>query len=58
MSASEETNDEPGAEPEAADAEPRAGRLPDGGHPVPLFLRDLNDGRKGNAQDEKDEAGE
>lgn len=30
----------------------------DGVHEVPLFLRDGSDGRKGDAQDEKDEAGE
>jgi hypothetical protein len=58
MSASEETNDESVVGPEKVDDGPRAGRTPDGGHPVPLFLRDLNDGRKGDAQDEKDETGE
>ncbi len=30
----------------------------DGGREVPLFLRDKSDGRKDNAQDEKDEVGE
>jgi hypothetical protein len=30
----------------------------DGGQEVPLFLRDLSDGQKGNPQDEKDEVGE
>jgi hypothetical protein len=34
------------------------GRPADGAHEVPLFLRDRSDGRKGDAQDEKDEAGE
>ena len=37
---------------------PPAGRLPDAGHEVPLFLRDRSDGQRGNAQDEKDETGE
>lgn len=41
------------------DKAPRpGGRLPDGGDEVPLFLRDKSDGRKGNAQDEKDEMAE
>jgi hypothetical protein len=61
MSANEKTNEESGEGPEtvnADDAERRTGQTPDAGHPVPLFLRDLSDGRKGNAQDEKDETGE
>ena len=58
MSANEKTSDESGEGPEtvnADNAERHTGQTPDGGHPVPLFLRDLSDGRKGNAQDEKDE---
>ena len=61
MGANEKTNDEPGEAPEtvnADNAERHTGQIPDGGHPVPLFLRDRSDGRKDNAQDEKDEAGE
>lgn len=58
MSASEQ----PKADAERASAEDesrRPGRRsPDGGHEVPLFLRDGSDGRKGNAQDKKDEIGE
>ena len=58
MSASEqpETERERGAE---EDKGRRPGARPaDGVHEVPLFLRDRSDGRKGNAQDEKDETGE
>jgi hypothetical protein len=58
MSANEKTNDESGEGPETVKAERHTGQIPDGGHPVPLFLRDGSDGRKGNAQDEKDETGE
>lgn len=48
------------AEREAAEDKARrpAGRPPDRGQEAPLFLRDRSDGRKGNAQDEKDEIGE
>jgi hypothetical protein len=58
MSASEKPNDESGEEPETVNAEQHTSQTPDSGHPVPLFLRDGSDGRKGNAQDEKDETGE
>jgi hypothetical protein len=34
------------------------GNVPDEEHTVPLFLREGSDGRKGDAQDEKDEVGE
>lgn len=54
MSASEE----PRREAKADKARPPAGNVPDEEHPVPLFLRDGADGRKGDAQDEKDEVGE
>jgi hypothetical protein len=58
MGASEQTKDdaERAAEevqPTGHDAEP-----PDGAHEVPLFLRGMSDGPKGNAQDEKDGVGE
>lgn len=35
-----------------------AEKPPHGGHEVPLFLRGISDGSKGNAQDEKDSVGE
>lgn len=63
MSASEQ----PEIEAQSGAAEDEAGRhggqrhggqRPDGVHEVPLFLRGRNDGRKGDAQDEKDEMGE
>jgi hypothetical protein len=58
MNASEQPKDE--AERETAEDEARqpAEQPPAGGREVPLFLRDKNDGRQGNAQDEKDEIGE
>ena len=58
VSVSEKQNDEPGREPGAGEARRPVGNVPDDEHPVPLFLRDMNDGRKGDAQDEKDEASE
>ena len=59
MSASEQQQQEAAAR-ETDEAEPlRAGGQPqDGVHEVPLFLRGISDGRKGDAQDEKDETGE
>ena len=58
MSASEE----PAKEAENVSEEDEAlrpGKQPaDGVHEVPLFLRGGSDGRKGDAQDEKDETGE
>ena len=58
MSASEQPERE--AQSGAGEDEARrpAGQKPDGVHEVPLFLRGRNDGRKGDAQDEKDETGE
>lgn len=58
MSASEEPERE--AQSGAAEDEARrpAGKPSGGVHEVPLFLRGRNDGRKGDAQDEKDEMGE
>ncbi|MET0626191.1 MAG: hypothetical protein ABW250_24870 [Pyrinomonadaceae bacterium] len=58
MSASEEQKIEtPGAADEVEAREP-GGQPADGVHQVPLFLRGGSDGRKGDAQDEKDEAAE
>ena len=57
MSANEKPNDETAATTED-ETRQHAGQTPDDAHPVPLFLRDGSDGRKGNAQDEKDEIGE
>ncbi len=57
MSASEQPREEAERGPEEDKARP--GRQPsEGVHEVPLFLRGGSDGRKGDAQDEKDEAGE
>jgi hypothetical protein len=58
MSASEQPEHGAQGEPEKDDARKPGGQLPEGGHEVPLFLRDRSDGWKGNAQDEKDEKGE
>ena len=58
MSANEKPNDETGRATAEAEPQQHARQGTDGGNPVPLFLRDASDGRKGNAQDEKDEMGE
>ena len=58
MSESERPRKEAERRPEEDQARRPGGRPPDGVHEVPLFLRDRSDGRKGNAQDEKDETGE
>jgi len=58
MSASKESYDESGSEPREDEAERPKVKIPDGQNPIPLFLRDGSEGRKGNAQDEKDETGE
>ena len=58
MSASEQPDNEARREPEEDKTPAPAGRKPDGGHELPLFLRGGSDGQKGNAQDEKDEMGE
>jgi hypothetical protein len=58
MGASEQPKNEEQREPEEDKVESNFGRLPDGGHDQPLFLRDRSDGRKGDAQDEKDGIGE
>ena len=58
MSANERPEQEDEGAP-GADKTRRPGAQPsDGVHEVPLFLRGRSDGRKGNAQDEKDEAAE
>jgi hypothetical protein len=58
MGASEEPNQEAERAAEEDSARLPGGRASDGVHEVPLFLRGKSDGRKGDAQDEKDEAGE
>lgn len=58
MSANEQTKNEAQREPEEDEAGQPVEQPPTGVHEVPLFLRDSSDGRKGNAQDEKDETGE
>jgi len=55
-------SDQPREEAERGVEEDKARRpgvqTPDDAHEVPLFLRGRSDGRKGDAQDEKDEMGE
>lgn len=58
MSASEKQSDGPGRGRETDEARRPVGNVPDKEHTVPLFLREGSDGRKGDAQDEKDEVGE
>jgi hypothetical protein len=58
VSASEKPGDESARGQGADNVRPPAGNVPDEEHPVPLFLRDSSDARKGNAQDEKDGVGE
>jgi hypothetical protein len=58
VSAMERTDDQPEEEPEQSEAERPAGKIPGGETPTPLFLRNGTEGRKGDAQDEKDEMGE
>ena len=58
MGACEQPKKEAEREPEEDDARRPSGQPPVGGHEVPLFLRGISDGRKGDAQDEKDEVGE
>jgi hypothetical protein len=58
MSADEQPKDEAQREPEEEPTQGPFGQLPGGGHELPLFLRDISDGQKGNPQDEKDEMGE
>ena len=58
MSASEQPKDDAQREPDEDQARRPGGRQPDGVQEVPLFLRGKSDGRKGDAQDEKDGVGE
>ena len=58
MDASEQPKDEELREPEEDKVQSSFGRQPDSGPELPLFLRDKSDGRKGDAQDEKDGIGE
>ena len=55
MSASEQPEQEAEARPEEVEARLPGGRASDGVQEPPLFLRGRSDGRKGDAQDEKDE---
>jgi hypothetical protein len=58
MSDSEQPRNEAEKGPEE-DKVREPGKQPlNGVHEVPLFLRGTNDGRKDDAQDEKDESGE
>ena len=58
MSASEQPTKEAEGESEEGKARRPGAQTPDDAREVPLFLRDRSDGRKGDAQDEKDEMGE
>jgi hypothetical protein len=58
MSANEQPEKEAERGPEEDEAGWPGGQASDRGREVPLFLRDKSDGRKGDAQDEKDEIGE
>jgi hypothetical protein len=58
MSASEQPAREAEAGTEEDQARRFGGQPAEGDHEVPLFLRGISDGPKGNAQDEKDEVGE
>jgi hypothetical protein len=58
MSASEEPEREAQSGADEDEARRPGGRPSGGAHEVPLFLRGRNDGRKGDAQDEKDEMAE
>ncbi len=58
MSASEQPKNEAEGGPEEDKARRSGGQTSDGVHEIPLFLRGGNDGRKDDAQDEKDESGE
>jgi hypothetical protein len=58
MSASERPKREAEGVPEEEKSRRHGGRPSGGADEAPLFLRDTSDGRKGDAQDEKDEVGE
>ncbi len=58
MSASEQPKNETERGSEEVKARRPAGQSSEEGQDVPLFLRGRSDGHKGDAQDEKDWAGE
>ena len=58
MSESEQPKNETERAPEEIKAPGPAVQSADAGEEVPLFLRGRSDGRKGDAQDEKDGMGE
>lgn len=58
MGVNEKPQPETGGELEEDTAKRHTGNLADSKHPVPLFLSGRPDGRKGDAQDEKDETSE
>jgi hypothetical protein len=58
MSASEQPENGAAEEPNEDEGARRLRHPSDDAREVPLFLRDKSDGRKGDAQDEKDEVGE
>jgi hypothetical protein len=58
MSANQQMDNEPSGKPQGGQGVTPHGNVPDKAHPVPLFLRGGSDGRKDDAQDEKDETAE
>lgn len=58
MSAIEEPENDAERGPEEVQATQGGVEAHEGAHEVPLFLRGMSDGPKGDAQDEKDEVGE
>lgn len=58
MSAFEKPDAEPAGRPEEEQDAAHVGSIQQGGDQEPLFLSGRSDGRKGDAQDEKDEAAE
>jgi hypothetical protein len=58
MNPSEQPKNEEQSEPEENTVRSNFRRMPDGSHELPLFLRDISDGQKGDPQDEKDGIGE
>lgn len=58
MSASEQPKDDAERGAEEDEARRHGTQTAEGVHQVPLFLSGSSDGRKGDAQDEKDEMGE
>ena len=58
MRANESVNGEATKKPEEERDASRLGNVPDESHTLPLFLRGKSDGRKDDAQDEKDATAE